>query len=209
MVKVKICGIKNSLDALTAIKAGAFAIGEVLAPSPREINIETAAKINYEISDYKVLKVGVFVNEDISNLKYIVKTANLDIVQLHGDEPPEYIEEIAEPVIKAFAINTAADLEKVKYYKPWAYLFDTKVTGKIGGTGISFDWDLIKNLKLKKLILAGGLNPHNVKEAINLVKPWAVDVSSGVENNIGNKDSEKIRAFIKEVREVNKYVTRY
>ncbi|NLJ73041.1 MAG: phosphoribosylanthranilate isomerase [Syntrophomonadaceae bacterium] len=201
MVRVKICGIKNTAEALVAISAGAYAIGEVFAPSSRQISVEKAAAINHTLNK-QILKVGVFVDEKLDNLKRIYRETNLDIVQLHGNEPPEYVAELDMPVIKAFAVSSRADIDKVRNYQAWAYLFDTKITGQAGGTGIPFDWDLVKSLQVKKLILAGGLNPDNVTTAIGQVKPWAVDVSSGVEDKDGIKDHQKIIEFISKVKEV-------
>lgn len=208
MTKVKICGITNIAEAFMAINAGTWAIGEVFANSKRQIIPEDAARINYEINNTGIIKVGVFVDEDISNLKYIAKTCLLDMIQLHGNEPPEYLEEINIPVIKAFAISSSTDIEKAYQWKPWAYLFDTNLGGKTGGTGMPFNWQWLNNVPLKPIILAGGLNYLNIKAAIRLVKPMAVDVSSGVEYRLYGKDPKKIKDFINSVKEADELESR-
>lgn len=209
MTRVKICGIKNVSEALVSIKSGAWAIGEVLAPSSRQISPEVAANINRDIKaqGLKVAKVGVFVDEKIDNLHYIIKATNIDIVQLHGNEPPEYIDELYLPVIKAFNIASADDFALAHKYQPWAYLFDTSVPGQAGGTGKSFNWEWLRDFAFERLILAGGLNINNVERAIKLVKPMAVDISSGVEDETGAKDPQKVAAFINKVQKVNKYIS--
>lgn len=203
MTKVKICGITNIIEAQVAIRAGTWAIGEVFADSKRQIAPENAARINYAINDTNIVKVGVFVNEEITNLKYIAKTCLLDMIQLHGDEPPEYVEELDLPVIKAFRVSAPDDIKIAYQWKPWAYLFDTGIDGEFGGTGIPFDWQWLTNIPFAQVILAGGLNSQNVKEAIRLVRPMAVDVSSGVEFRLGGKDPKKIYEFINSVKEAD------
>ncbi|NLB87782.1 MAG: phosphoribosylanthranilate isomerase [Syntrophomonadaceae bacterium] len=207
MTKVKICGITNIIEAQIAINAGTWAIGEVFAHSKGQITPEAAARINYAVKYSPILKVGVFVNEDINELKYIAKNCLLDMVQLHGHEPPEYVEELDLPVIKAISVSSPTDIEKAYQYEAWAYLFDTKIDGLFGGTGLTFNWEWLTKFLSQRVILAGGLNPQNVKEAIRIVRPMAVDVSSGVEFRYGGKDPQKIMDFINSVKEADQLVS--
>lgn len=196
MTLVKICGIQTLADALAAIEAGAWAIGEVFTFSRRRINPEEARWINQCIPP-RVVKVGVFVNEKIENVDYISRYAQLDIVQLHGQESPEYTSEIKLPVIKAFAVEKEIDLAYIHQWRPWAYLFDSGP----GGSGEVFDWSWLKPAKgMKNIILAGGLNGSNVTKAIQEVRPMAVDISSGVES-CGRKDPAAITRFINKVKD--------
>ncbi len=207
MTRVKICGIRTQTEALTACRSGAWAIGEVFAPSRRRIDVDRAAAINRELTQ-KVLKVGVFVNEDIDMMIRIVRNCKLDLVQLHGDEPPELLAELPVPVIKCFPVNGRIDSQYVKRWRPWAYLFDTAVNGHSGGSGQSFNWDYLQAIRnWPNLILAGGLNSSNVADAIKQIRPLGVDVSSGIEYPEGGKDPQKIEQFMNEVREADNYVT--
>lgn len=207
MTLVKICGIREEKEALAAIKYGAWAIGEVFAPSRRRIGVENAAAINYSLQG-RIIKIGVFVNEDIKELHYIARSCFLDMVQLHGDESPEYAAEVKYPVIKAFQVEKMMTWEDVKGFKAYAYLFDTPAPDKRGGSGQVFDWELIAGFRGRgNIILAGGLSQDNVKEAILRVRPMAVDVSSGVEFPDGGKDPEKIKAFMEKVKEADRDVS--
>lgn len=201
MSRVKICGIRTLEEARMASRAGVWAIGEVLAPSRRRIEVDQAAAINRELTG-GILKVGVFVNEQLDSIKYIVRNCGLDMVQLHGDEAPELLEEIEVPVIKAFPVQGPIDPDYVRRWRPWAYLFDTAVNGQCGGSGRSFNWDYLQAVQdWPNLILAGGLNADNVAAALRRLRPMALDVSSGVEFAGGGKDPLKIDQFMNEVRE--------
>ncbi|SHG72183.1 phosphoribosylanthranilate isomerase [Thermosyntropha lipolytica DSM 11003] len=206
MTLVKICGIKTLKDALAALNYGAWAIGEVFAPSRRRIEVEDAARINRYLGD-RIVKVGVFVDEKVEEVAYIARTCKLDLVQLHGNESPEYVEELHYPVIKAWRVEKRLCREDVRKFKVWAYLFDTAAYGLKGGSGRTFDWNLIRDFYgSRDIILAGGLNAANVGEAIKRVKPLAVDVSSGVEQ-AGEKDAAKIKLFMEKVKEADRYVS--
>lgn len=203
MTRVKICGIRTQAEALMACHSGAWAIGEVFAPSRRRVEVDKAAVINSELTE-KVLKVGVFVNQDIEIIKDIVRICQLDIVQLHGDEPPEFLTELPVPVIKCFPVKDRIDPDYVKRWRPWAYLFDTAVKGQRGGSGQSFNLEYLQGVQdWPNIILAGGLHSFNVAAAIKLIRPLAVDVSSGVEYLEGGKDPQKIEQFMNEVREAD------
>ena len=203
MSKVKICGIRTLAEAQMASRAGAWAIGEVFAPSRRRIEVDQAAAINRELNG-DVLKVGVFVNAQLDTIKDIIRSCDLDIVQLHGEEAPELLDDIPVPVIKAFPVQGLIDPDYVKRWPAWAYLFDTAVNGQSGGSGRSFNWDYLRLVQdWPNLILAGGLNADNVAAAIQRVRPLAVDVSSGVEYLEGGKDPLKIELFINEVRQAD------
>ncbi len=183
--------------------AGAWAMGEVFATSRRQIDVEEAARINYVIGN-SIVKIGVFVNESLNVIKNIVKICGLDLVQLHGEEPPEYIQEIPVPAIKAFRVQDMVDPDEIKQWTAWAYLFDTWHPAAHGGTGQSFDWSCLRQIKGKvPIILAGGLNAQNVRQAIREIHPMAVDVSGGVEWDDGGKDPVKISNFMKEVKEAD------
>lgn len=207
MTLVKICGIREEKEALTALRYGAWAIGEVFASSRRRIEPEIAARINYSLQG-QIIKVGVFVNEDIEEVNYIARNCFLDMVQLHGEESPEYVAEVNYPVIKVFKVKKRLTFEDIKPFRAWAYLFDTASLKEAGGTGQVFNWELIADFRGRKnIILAGGLSANNVKEAISKIRPMAVDVSSGVEFEKGGKDPEKIRAFIEKVKEADRDVS--
>lgn len=201
MTKVKICGLKEPEHIQTAVLAGADAIGFVFAPSKRQISIEKAKELAKFVPK-GVLKIGVFVDPTIEELEQIVDAVPLDYVQFHGHETPEYIESCQYPSIKALAVKTVADVENGSKYNTDYLLFDAPGTDFKGGSGMSFDWQLLQGhgISENRLILAGGLNPSNVGDAINRVKPYMVDVSSGVEVN-GRKSNELIKAFIQAVKD--------
>ncbi len=199
-MKVKICGITDKASALAAVEFGADALGFVFAESKRKIDTETAKKI-ISILPERVMKVGVFVNESKEEIEKIASQVGLTHVQIHGNETPEYCGTLTFPVIKAISIEGGADLEKMESF-PCDYILLDGPKGKYhGGNGLSFDWDLVRNLSLKtkKIILAGGLTPENVKEAMQKAKPYMVDVSSGVETD-GKKDLQKIKLFIEQAK---------
>lgn len=196
---VKICGIKTIKAATVAVQAGADLIGFVFAPSKRQITPEQAAMIAKSIPE-SVQKVGVFVNETVENMKNIAEQVGLDVIQLHGDESPETLEQLPYQTIKAFSIDQVST-ETIKSFPADYYLIDSPVGEHRGGTGKTFDWNLATGLGLdpSKVILAGGLSPDNVQEAIKQVKPAGIDVSSGVETN-GEKDHQKIKQFIRNAK---------
>jgi phosphoribosylanthranilate isomerase len=205
-IRVKICGITSLPDALGAIEAGVDALGFMFwEPSKRHITIEQAARITTQLPPF-VSKVGVFVNAPAEAVREAVSRCGLDTVQLHGEEPAEFCRQFKPgvKVIKAFRIKDATSLRQLHHYDTDAWLLDSFVTGWQGGTGRSFDWSVAREARDAgcPIILAGGLRPDNVAEAIHEVWPFGVDVSSGVENAPGVKDAAKIKHFVEAVRSV-------
>jgi len=208
MVKVKICGITNRDDAHAAAQAGADALGFVFAPSPRRIAPERAREIIESLPLF-VSAVGVFVDEDPARVGEIVSRCNLRYVQFHGDEPPEICNVFGERAIKAVRIKDEGSLRGLERYRVSAFLLDSHVAGKRGGTGVSFPWELAARAGSpgRSIILSGGLNSRNVAQAIRIATPYAVDVSSGVESEPGRKDPALVRAFIRIAKTVPLSVT--
>jgi phosphoribosylanthranilate isomerase len=201
MSKIKICGITNLDDALAAIEYGADALGFVFHPkSPRAVTPETAKKILSELPPF-ITTVGVFVNESKTNIEEIVEYVNLNIIQLHGDEPPEACH-LCRRVIKAIRVRDLNDLQTLQKYKVSAFLLDTYSPDSMGGTGQIFNWDIaVEAKKFGRIILAGGLNPENVEEAIKWVRPYGIDVATGVEGDKkGKKDLQRLRLFIERAK---------
>ena len=201
MVKVKICGITSYEDARVAIEAGADALGFVFYDkSPRCINPVRAAGIISKLPPF-IQTVGLFVNEDTAQVNWTADYCGIDVVQFHGDETPEDCLEVKRRVIKAFRIQKIISidpLEKYQDYQVAGYLLDAWSPDAYGGTGRTFNWELAQAAKqYGPVILAGGLTPENIAEAIRVVNPYGVDVSSGVESSLGKKDPEKVREFIK------------
>jgi phosphoribosylanthranilate isomerase len=200
MVRVKVCGITNDLDARMVIELGAHAIGFVFAPSPRGITPERARRIICAIPPF-VETVGVFVDEDPDRIRHIMGLCGLDLVQLHGDESPDLCREMMPRVIKAFRVKDESSLSAIGPYRGLvrAILLDTHVKGRKGGTGKTFDWGLAIKAKGFQIptILSGGLNPANIARAISLVRPFGVDVNSGIEESPGKKS----RALMHELME--------
>jgi len=195
---VKICGITNRADGLMAAEAGADALGFIFhPPSPRYIEPAAAAAIARELPPH-IVKVGVFVNAPEDLVVGASTACGLSLLQFHGDESPEYCLQFGLMSMKAFRIKDAASLEALPRYATDAWLLDAYAPDQLGGTGAVFNWDLaIEAKKFGRLIaLAGGLSPENVAEAVRRVQPFAVDVSSGVEQSPGRKDPAKVRAFI-------------
>jgi indole-3-glycerol phosphate synthase/phosphoribosylanthranilate isomerase len=205
-IQVKICGLRTLEHIRAAIDAGADMLGLMFyEPSPRYIQPQQAQALLQAIENGLVAPdvVGVFVNNDATYINEIVHQVGLHIVQLHGNEPPEFCQRIIRPVVKALRPQDMADIGKVRAYREaaWHILLDTP-THKWGGSGIKHDWGIARSVAQEMpLLLAGGLTPENIEEAIQHVHPWGVDVSSGVETN-GNKDASKIRAFIERVRAI-------
>lgn len=200
-VRVKICGITNLEDALAACTAGADALGFVFYPdSPRYIEPQKADTICQQLPA-DVTKVGLFVNAEANTVKQIISTIQLDLLQFHGSESADFCKAFTLPWMKAVRMKDDIDLYKVchDYADGEAILLDSYVPGKFGGTGESFCWKDIPADLPKRIVLAGGLQADNVKQAITVAKPYAVDVSGGVERQKGRKDHDKIRQFINEV----------
>lgn len=199
--RVKICGITNVHDALRAIHAGADAIGLVFFPkSPRYIPPEKAMALTAQLPPFVTI-TGLFVNADRKEIENIATSCRLDVIQLHGDEPPSACVNLPGRVIKAIRVADATDLEGLEHYRVSGLLLDAKAPGLYGGTGQSFDWSLLAEYDCPApMILAGGLDPNNVAMAIRKVRPYAVDVSSGVECSPGVKDLEKMSQFIRRVK---------
>ena len=204
MIPVKICGITTCEDAEIAVNYGASAIGMIFYEgSPRYIYPEKVKEWIPAIPA-KMKKVGVFVNEKRKNIKTIVDKLNLDYIQLHGDETPEYCDKMIRPVIKVFHMGTDYDSVVLGNFQVHAFLFDTYQKDKCGGTGRSFNWDLISDLKTDTpIILSGGLNPDNINAGIATVQPSAVDVNSGVESKPGIKDKVKVEKLFNTIENSN------
>jgi phosphoribosylanthranilate isomerase len=200
MVKVKICGITNLGDALAAADLGADALGFVFFKgSPRYVPPDEARKIVLNLPPF-ITAVGVFVDEKPEEVERILKYSAIDVAQFHGHEPPEACM-IDRSVIKAIRIKDLTDLLPLKLYRVSAFLLDTYTPESFGGTGQIFNWDVAVDAKqFGKVILAGGLNPDNIEKAIQRVRPYAVDVSSGVEEGKGKKDHKKMRLFIERAK---------
>lgn len=203
MVRVKICGITNLEDALASLFSGADAIGFVFyKKSPRFIKPLKARNIS-RILPKKILRVGVFVDEKVANVKKIAKACKLNMLQFHGREDAQYCKRFkGYKVIKAFRVNGTIDLSKIREYKTFGRLFDTYSKDKAGGTGKKFSWNLLRNAdKISgQVFLSGGLTYLNVKEAVKKLHPDWVDVSSGVESAPGKKDHKKIKKFIEALK---------
>ncbi len=202
MVKVKICGITNIEDAKSAMSSGADALGFVFAPSPRRITDVAAGEIIGELPP-SLLSVGVFVNEQSARVKEIIKRCNLSAVQFHGEESPDYCAHFENvKVIKAFRVKDSDSLKSLSDYNVDAFLLDAYARGEAGGTGTNFDWNLVSSLRdcSKPIVLSGGLLVENVEEAIKIVKPYAVDVSTGVESRPGEKDPKLVEEFIRKAK---------
>jgi phosphoribosylanthranilate isomerase len=204
-VKVKICGITNPADGLTAAAAGADMIGLMFyEQSPRHVSRATAKEIAWAVPPF-VVKVGVFVNPAEEIVIRAIGECGLGLLQFHGNEPPEFCTQFGVMSLKAFRLRDAGSLQELRKYKTDAWLLDAYTPDKLGGTGEPFNWDLaVAAQKMgKPIFLAGGLTPENVAEAVRKVQPYAVDVSSGVESAPGKKDHEKVRRFIAAARSIS------
>ncbi len=202
MTRIKICGITRSEDALICARAGADAIGLVFyPPSPRFVMAAQAVAIVRALPPF-VTTVGLFVNPTVEQVEAVLSEVHLDVLQFHGDEPPEFCAGFGVPYLKAIRVKAGVDLVQcaIRYQEAQGLLLDAYVEGTPGGTGQFFDWELIPAGLPLPVILSGGLEPANVADAIRRVRPWAVDVSSGVEASKGIKDAAKIAAFIQGVR---------
>ena len=202
-MKVKVCGITSYEDAAMAVDQGVDALGFNFFPSsPRFIQPEDADRIIRRLPPF-LIAVGLFVNVSRpSQVDETARKAGVQIIQLHGDETPEYCRALAgRPLIKAVRIGAAGVAEKLEEYEVRAFVLDARDDTLYGGTGRSFDWRLVKNIRCPRpVILAGGLRPDNVRDAIRMVRPYGVDVCSGIESAPGKKDPGKLTQFMKEVR---------
>lgn len=197
-VRVKICGITSVADALTAAEAGADMIGLMFYEgSPRHITIAQAAEISRSLSPF-VLKVGVFVNPEEAQVMEAISACGLNLLQFHGDEPSDFCTQFGLMSVKALRVQNAESIAALENYQTDAFLLDAYSKSGLGGTGEKFNWDLAVEARKfnKPIFLAGGLTPENVAAAVAQVRPFAVDVSSGVESTPGKKDAAKVRAFI-------------
>lgn len=199
MTKIKICGITRLEEVEFINKLEPDYIGFVFAESRRKVNLEQSVILGRALKG-SIKKVGVFVNADVEYVRKVVKEAGLDVIQLHGSENQQYIDNFRGTEIwKAINIISHDDIQKTREYTVQGFVFDSLVNGTRGGTGKCFDWNMIKGVNCSsKLILAGGLNGNNVRKAIEVAKPYIVDVSSGVEEG-GIKKFELCRDFIEEV----------
>jgi len=200
--RVKICGMTRLEDALVAAEAGVDALGFVFyEPSPRFIENKNAANITQKLPPF-INKVGLFVNAECSFVKNVLASVNLDLLQFHGDEKEAYCRSFGKPYIKAIRMQATTDLKAVakEYLSAAGLLLDAYDDSLFGGTGHAFDWDMLPANCDLPVILAGGLNVDNVSKAIDIVHPYALDISSGVEKNKGVKDHLLIKKFMQEVR---------
>jgi phosphoribosylanthranilate isomerase len=208
MVKVKICGITNLEDALMAVEAGADALGFVFfRGSPRCISPEQAAAIIRRLPPF-VQTVGLFVNEEPATVNSVADQCSLDLVQLHGEESPDYCAAVNRRIIKAFRVKDASTLDDLANYRVAACLLDAWSPAAHGGTGTTFNWEIAARAAASRsIILAGGLTPENVAGAVATVNPYAVDVSSGVESAPGKKDAGLVSSFIRASRSLQREIT--
>ncbi|MFT3891228.1 MAG: phosphoribosylanthranilate isomerase [Anaerolineales bacterium] len=206
MTKIKICGIKTVNDALAAIDAGADLIGFNFYPkSPRYVEVGVVRNIMSVMRRVgRVTCVGVFVNAPVAEILATMDTLGLNLAQLHGDETPEMLKALDGKAFKAFR-GIPENIAGFERQSAPTFLVDAAVKGVYGGSGVTADWEGAATLAKKyQLLLAGGLTPENVAEAIRRVQPWGVDVASGVESAPGKKDTEKMKAFVQAVREESK-----
>jgi len=197
-VKVKVCGMTSLKDALNAVEGGADAVGFIFyKKSLRSVTMKTVREIVLELPPF-VDTVGVFVDETAEQINKIADYCNLDIIQLHGNESPTFCKKIRRKVIKAFRIKDMQSVKKISNFQVSGFLLDTFSENLHGGTGKVFDWNLaLPAKKFGPVIMAGGLTPNNVQQAVRQIRPYGVDVCSGVESEPGIKDHKKVRAFLK------------
>lgn len=201
--RVKICGLTRELDVVTAVAVGADAVGMVFyEPSPRAIEIEQARRLRDVMPPF-VTSVGLFVDAEPDFVRSVLSRVPLELLQFHGEEPPDYCDAFRRPWIKAVRMRPGTDLKAAteRYQRASGLLLDTYDPAAVGGTGSRFDWDLVPKWLAPRMILAGGLDPDNVGNAIRQVLPYAVDVSGGVESAKGEKDATKMAAFLQGVKD--------
>lgn len=205
MVRIKICGITNLRDALMAIELGADALGFVFAPSPRKVTPQQAHRIIKGLPPF-VQTVGVFVDEDLKSIRDIMDFCGLEMIQLHGDESPEFCSALMPHVIKGFRLNDSSSLSAITDYrgKIKAALLDTYQKGMQGGTGKIFDWNLAIRAKGMgmSIIISGGLSPSNIQRAIATVQPYAIDVNSGIEESPGVKNPFLMKSLMEKILQI-------
>lgn len=204
MTRIKICGITRVEDVLAAAHGGADAIGLVFyEKSPRHVERRQAARLAAAIPPFVTL-VGLFVNASTENVRETLRQIPLDVLQFHGEEEPEFCRQFGRPYLKALRVKNGLNLVQcaARYQDAQGLLLDAYIEGTHGGTGIAFDWSLIPQGLPLPVVLSGGLHAGNVTDAIRQVRPWAVDVSSGVESAKGIKDAAKIAAFITEIKKI-------
>ena len=203
MLRVKICGLTNLPDAQQAVACGADAVGFVFADSPRKTDADTVKKIMRLIGS-RAAGVGVFSDQPADKMLRTAERCGLDILQLHGDETDSVIREVRRrgfQVMKAFRVSKAADVKKADASPADALIFDTLINGRFGGTGRTFDWEVLRGKTIRHpWFVSGGLDPENVKKLLKVLRPYGVDVSSGVESSPGKKDHERVKEFIKNAR---------
>jgi phosphoribosylanthranilate isomerase len=205
MTWIKICGITNIEDGKKATSLGVDALGFIFAPSLRRIEPDVAKKIIRALPK-TLLKVGVFVNEEQKEVLRVAEYCGINALQFHGKESPEFCQKFFHPVFKAIHIRDLESLKDMEKYHDVSILLETYSPVQAGGTGKPFPWEIALKAKEKRnFILSGGLNPGNVGEAIKKVRPWGVDVCSGVETMPGKKDPSKMVEFIKEVRKADEH----
>lgn len=203
-VRVKLCGVTNVDDALMAAAMGVDALGFIFAASPRRITPEAAVEIIRALPPF-VKTVGVFVDEDVFEITRIARFCGLDMVQLHGQETPEVCARLMPRSIKAFQVKDRASLDSLQRYRGRVrgVLLDAWANGRRGGIGEPFDWRLLEDFPMPgPLILAGGLGPENVREAVMAVHPYSIDINSGVESRPGRKDPARLQAVIQAIAAV-------
>jgi phosphoribosylanthranilate isomerase len=210
VTRIKVCGITRLEDALAAARSGADAIGLVFYErSPRYVSLAQAKQLAEALPPF-VTVVGLFVNAKASFVREVLASVPLDMLQFHGDESAEFCAQFAKPYLKAIRVKAGVDLLQcaARFHTAKGLLLDAHVEGIAGGTGATFDWALIPKQLPLPVILSGGLNVGNVAAAIKQVRPYAVDVSSGVEASKGIKDAAKIAAFINEVKNIDLQLSR-
>lgn len=209
-MQVKICGITRTDDAMVAVEAGADAIGLIFySGSKRFVNPDTAADIISNVAPYTSI-VGLFVNADAEYVQTVLNHCPLSQLQFHGDESPEFCSSFNRPYVKSVPVSDAGNMSEIvaAHRNARAYLFDTQVPGEHGGTGKTFDWQLMPKKNIGHRVLAGGLDAENVAEAIRIAGPDAVDVSSGVEVSPGKKDHDKLYRFIRAAKRADEVVVK-
>jgi phosphoribosylanthranilate isomerase len=203
--RIKICGLRDAGMARAAAEAGADAVGIVFHPSsPRFASLQQAAAIVAALPAF-VQAVGLFANAPQAQVRDTLSAVPLSLLQFHGDEEPDFCVQFGLPWLKAVRVGAQTDLLECRrrFARATALLLDASVPGEFGGTGASFDWSLVPREFASRIVLSGGLHPGNVGEAIRVVRPWAVDVSSGVESSRGVKDAARIVEFVRSVKDAD------